>query len=192
MFPCIPVVADGKIVRVVSVDPCANKSADDHAKGVALEALRAPLTGFFRRRVKQQDDVLDLVQEVFVRLAGRADVDEIQNLRGYIFQVAASVLADRQRRRVVRHQDAHVELDLEQMGEPEIGPDRIVAGREALKAALLALDQLPERTRTIFVLRRLEGLRYIEIGKRLGLSVSAVEKHMVRAVEHLAAIGDVR
>jgi len=48
------------------------------------------------------------------------------------------------------------------------------------------LLELPERTRVVFVLRRLENLSYSEIGLRLGLSVSAVEKHMLRAVRHLA------
>ena len=152
----------------------------------------ARLTGYFRRRVRQQDDVVDLVQEVFLRISTRGAVDDIDNLKGYVFQVAASVLTDRQRRRTVRHEDSHVELDPERMGETEIGPDRILAGREALTAAVAALDSMPERTRTIFVLRRLEGMRYLEIAGRLGLSVSAVEKHMVRAVEHLAAIGDIR
>ncbi|MEN2787863.1 RNA polymerase sigma factor [Sphingomonas qilianensis] len=173
------------------MDPSA-LNPDDHARGAALEALRSPLTGYFRRRVREQDDVPDLVQEVFARLSMRGATDDIDHLRGYLFQVAASVLADRQRRRTVRHADAHVEFDPESMAEPEIGSDRILAGREALDAARAALETLPERTRTIFVLRRLEGMRYIDIGKRLGLSVSAVEKHMVRAVAHLAALRDGR
>ena len=44
---------------------------------------------------------------------------------------------------------------------------------------------MPERTRHVFVLRRIEGLRYQDVAKRLGLSVSAVEKHMQRAMLHL-------
>jgi RNA polymerase sigma-70 factor (ECF subfamily) len=183
---------DAQIMHIVRVDSVSSRPDDKQSKGVALEALRAPLTGYFRRRVRQQDDVLDLVQEVFLRISSRGASDDIDNLKGYVFQVAASVLADRQRRRTVRHQEAHVEFDPERMGEPEIGPDRILAGREALNTALAALGRMPERTRTIFVLRRLEGMRYLEIAGRLGLSVSAVEKHMVRAVEHLAAIGDIR
>lgn len=191
--PCSPRLEfDVQITHIGSVDPPPIRPDDASVGGVALESLRAPLTGYFRRRVRQQDDVSDLVQEVFVRLTSRGSFDDIDNMRGYVFQVAASVLADRQRRRTVRHQDAHVEFDPERMGEPDIGPDRILAGREALRTALAALDRMPERTRTIFVLRRLEGMRYIEIAARLGLSVSAVEKHMVRAVEHLAAIGDIR
>jgi len=43
------------------------------------------------------------------------------------------------------------------------------------------------RTRTIFILHRLEGRRYRDVAAQLGISVSAVEKHMVRAVQHLTA-----
>ena len=174
------------------VDRSDDSSGDTDDTGAALEALRAPLIGYFRRRVRQQEEVHDLVQEVFLRLANRSTSESIDNMRGYVFQVAESVLTDRQRRRSVRHLDAHVEFDPERMAEPDMAPDRILAGRHALKLALAALDQLPERTRTIFVLRRLEGFRYLDISKRLGISVSAVEKHMVRAVAHLAALGDIR
>jgi RNA polymerase sigma-70 factor (ECF subfamily) len=45
---------------------------------------------------------------------------------------------------------------------------------------------LPARTRDIFVLFRLDQLKQSEIAARMGISVSAVEKHVVRAVAHLA------
>lgn len=167
-------------------------AANDDARGRELQALRDPLIGYFRRRVTEHDDVLDLVQEVFLRLSTRGTVDSIENLRGYVFQVAASVLADRGRRRTVRQLDAHVELDSERLGAADFGPDRIVAGREALRTVMAALDRMPERTRTVFVLRRLEGMAYRDIADRLGLSVSAVEKHMVRAAERLARLRGVR
>jgi RNA polymerase sigma-70 factor (ECF subfamily) len=63
--------------------------------------------------------------------------------------------------------------------------ERVFLGKEALNRASVALLELPERTRTIFVLRRLEGMRYADVARRLGISVSAVEKHMVRAIAHL-------
>jgi len=172
--------------------PERKDSPTNDARGAALEALRDPLIGYFRRRVREQDDVHDMVQDVFVRLAARGDDREIENLRGYVFQVAASVLADRARRRTVRAHDAHVELDPERADAGDLGPDRIVAGREALQAALAVVAQMPERTRTVFVLRRLEGLSYRDIADRLGISVSAVEKHMLRATERLARLGGVR
>ena len=51
--------------------------------------------------------------------------------------------------------------------------------------ATAALLELPDRTRIIFVLRRLEGMKYSEIAHKLGISVSAVEKHMLRAMSYL-------
>jgi RNA polymerase sigma-70 factor (ECF subfamily) len=61
-----------------------------------------------------------------------------------------------------------------------------VGARQELHAATLALLRLPERTRTVFILRRLEGMRFHEIASHLGISVSAVEKHMVRAIHQLS------
>jgi RNA polymerase sigma-70 factor (ECF subfamily) len=58
-------------------------------------------------------------------------------------------------------------------------------GKERLVRATAVLLELPERTRVIFVLRRLEGMRFNDIAARLGISVSAVEKHMQRAITHL-------
>lgn len=49
-----------------------------------------------------------------------------------------------------------------------------------------ALEQLPERTRTIFLLHRIEGRKYREIAETIGISQSAVEKHIARAALFLA------
>jgi RNA polymerase sigma-70 factor (ECF subfamily) len=50
----------------------------------------------------------------------------------------------------------------------------------------MVLLRMPERTRTVFILRRLEGQRFQDIAVHLGISVSAVEKHMVRAIQQLS------
>jgi len=156
-------------------------------------AMRGPLLAYFRRRVCEASDVEDLVQEVFLRLTVRGTPDHLEGASGYIFQTAASVLADRHRRRTVRHADDHVLLDPEVHGETDLDPHRIAAGKQALSAATAALLTMPERTRTIFLLKRLEGLRHLAIAAQLGISVSAVEKHVARAMEHLMAhAGDVR
>ncbi|HEX8469309.1 MAG TPA: sigma-70 family RNA polymerase sigma factor [Allosphingosinicella sp.] len=148
--------------------------------------LRQSLARFFRRRVPDQAEVDDLVQEVFTRVVARDSSNPVEHLGGYVFQTAASVLADRARRRFARHAEDHVEFDPDQHAERDLDAERLLSGREDLRAATAALLSLPERTRTIFVLHRLEGLGYREIGGRLGISVSAVEKHMARAVRHLA------
>ncbi len=147
--------------------------------------IRGSLAAYFRRRVSDASEVDDMVQEVFLRIVQRGGVQDVEHFGGYAFQTAATVLADRQRRRTVRHATHHVTFDPELHGEADFDAARITEARRALSAATAALSTLPERTRTIFVLRRLEGLRIQAIAARLGLSVSTVEKHLHRAVEHL-------
>jgi RNA polymerase sigma-70 factor (ECF subfamily) len=166
---------------------------DDNAVGEPVNALardaeplRRSLTGFFLRRVRESSDVEDLVQDVFARIVARNSDRPVENLGAYIFQTAASVLADRGRRRASRHAAAHEEFDAEHHSNDELDPERVLTGKENLRAVTAALLSLSERTRTIFVLHRLEGYKHREIAAQLGISVSAVEKQMIRAVQHLA------
>ena len=158
-------------------------------KALAREAgsTRLWLTGFFRRRIRNDHEVEDLVQDVFTRVAARDSEETINHLGGYILQTAKSVIADRARRRTARFSAFHVALDSDRFGEDDLDPEQILSGKEELRAALAILLSLPERTRTVFLLKRLEGYKYAEIARHLGISVSAVEKHMVRAIRHLSA-----
>lgn len=154
--------------------------------------LRTTLVAYFRRRAEPAQDIDDLVQEVFLRLSSRGSLDGLENLAGYAVRTAESVLVDRSRRRAVRHHNDHVQFDPERDADEAVGPEQIIAGRQDLAAVVAALMTLPERTRTIFVLRRIEGMRYRDIADRLGLSGSAVEKHMVRASLHLLKLEERR
>ena len=151
------------------------------------QALRGALARFFQRHVRDASEIDDLVQEVFLRVVRRGHCDQLEHLDGYIFQTAASVLHDRGRRRKTRLSEQHVPFEPELHAGTELAPDRSLMAREGLMAVSLILLELPEQTRRIFVLRRLEEISYQEIGLRLGLSVSAVEKHMLRAVRHLVS-----
>jgi RNA polymerase sigma factor (sigma-70 family) len=151
-----------------------------------VAVYRPALIQYFRRKSHDLNEIEDLVQDVFLRIAARRSSEVIENFGGYVFQTAASVLADRHRRRTVRQFDMHVEFDNDRHSAADFDAARIVEGRQSLQLAVAALETLPERTRTIFILRRLEGHAYRDIAERIGISVSAVEKHMVRAVCALA------
>ena len=120
-----------------------------------------------------------------MRLARRGGLGEVENMSGYIFETAASVLRDRARRRQVRAADVHDTFDNERHAGEDFAPDRVFDGRERLRQAGAVLLQLPERTRHVFVLRRLEGMRYNDIASQLGISVRSAEKHMQRAIAFL-------
>jgi len=150
------------------------------------EPVRNWLMSFFGRRLSNEADAEDLVQDVFARIAARDSSEPVHHLGGYILRTAINVMADRGRRRRSRHADFHAPFDPDLHGGEEIDPERVLSGKQELRAATAALLSLPERTRTVFILRRLEGFRHRDIAEHLGISVSAVEKHMVRAIRHLA------
>ena len=129
----------------------------------------------------------DMVQQVFERLLQRGEVESIENLTGYIYRVAETVFADHLRRAAVRRSQAHDQFDESLHAGVDFSPEHVLAKRERLARVMEILQALPERTRVIFVLRRLEGWKYRDIAERYGISVSAVEKHVERAVEQLSA-----
>jgi len=156
---------------------------------ISIEALteryRPALLAFFRRRVNVPADAEDLVQEAFLRLAKPGRLQGIDNVESYVFQVATNLVRERARSRTARNADAEILLDLDIEDDQVFSPARIVESRDSVSRVLTALKELPERTRTIFILQRFEGLTYAEIALRLGLSQSAVEKNMSRALSHL-------
>jgi RNA polymerase sigma factor (sigma-70 family) len=151
----------------------------------ALAALserhRASLQRYFERRIKSRVDAEDLIQEVFLRLARRADFQSIEFIDGYLFEVAASVLQDRLRHRKSRSLDLHDEY--REVDSPtDFSPERVLIAKESVGQVVQALHELPEHIRMAFVLHRFEGMRHPEIAQRLGVSVSAIEKYIIRAL----------
>jgi RNA polymerase sigma-70 factor (ECF subfamily) len=127
----------------------------------------------------------DCVQDVFVRLARVAE-SEVENPEAYLFKIARHVLIDRARRANVRREGLHDPIaDLQLPSLEGGGPSRILEGREALEQAARALGELPERTRNIFLLNRLDGLTYTQLAGRYAVSVKVIEREMGKALSHL-------
>ncbi|HEX6861010.1 MAG TPA: sigma-70 family RNA polymerase sigma factor [Caulobacteraceae bacterium] len=163
--------------------------AGDHSRIAAL-SLRygQAVRRFFSRRLRDGADVEDLTQEVFARLLKRAEIGDIANIEGYLFHTAANLLRERARKQARRPGDASADFDPDLVqSDEDFSPERILLGREAYARMVEALQELPERARTVFVLNRFEELSASEIARRLGVSVSTVEKDMMRAIAHLKA-----
>lgn len=182
--------------QAAELDSVSEQPQDDLRRfRVELDGrYRAALMTYFLRRVNDRAEAEDLTQEVFVRLVGQSQRLAPESASGFVFTVAANLLRDRSRRSVARQLQAHRSIDDHEHGSDvasslveDRGPERVLLGRETLQEALNALAELGERTRDIFVLFRLENMRQQEIAALYGLSVSAVEKHVVKAAAHLAA-----
>lgn len=145
---------------------------------------RHPLIAYFQRRVRSREEAEDLTQEVFLRLARRLDVEQVDNAEAFLFRTAVNLLRDRARRG--KTAASHLDELVHRAGVEELSPERVVESRQSLASVLRALDELDERTRDAFILHRLEGMRHAEIAGLFGVSVSSVEKYIIKAIAHLA------
>lgn len=156
--------------------------------------FRGPLMSFFLRRVRDRSEAEDLTQDVFARLLSAVERGEIDNSEAFVFRVAANLLNDRARRHARRGQS--LSLDLDDQREQGVGPgrqfveerdpERVLMGNDNLRRVLAALDELGQRTRDIYILFRLEQIKQREIAILYGISISTVEKEIMRATLHLA------
>ena len=145
---------------------------------------RAPLLSFFSRRVRDPSVTEDLAQQVFERLVRRGDLTTIDNLGAYIFQTARSIIVDHLRKNGDSNNATEL-FEAGRHGDVDFSPEHVLVKKHRLARVLEILDRLPERTRKIFVMRRIEGMKFRDIGEHFGISVSAVEKHMERAIARL-------
>jgi RNA polymerase sigma factor (sigma-70 family) len=145
---------------------------------------RPALMAFFVRRVRNPAEAEDLTQEVLIRLMELSS-EQVANPDAYIFRIALNLVRDRHRRNVIR--DAW-RLDVTHRDEGAadyIDPPRLLEGREAVGQVSKVLLQMSQRTREILLLFRLERMRKREIAESYGISVSAVEKHLIKATAFL-------
>jgi RNA polymerase sigma-70 factor (ECF subfamily) len=150
------------------------------------EKSRTPLRRYFERRIRGRGnaDAEDLVQEVFVRLARMNSAEAIENIEGYVCRIAHNLVRDYARRRTVHKDDIRIGTD-GIIREEDFTPERILLGREAVRQVLSLLEELPQKTRTIFLLYHLDVIPQTKIARMLDMPVSTIEKHMCRANVHL-------
>ena len=136
---------------------------------------------FFVRRVRDRADAEDLTQEVFARLA-KGTSGPIECADAYVFQVAANLVRDRARRETVRAAFREARTLEDWAGLDPIDPARILGGRLNLERLAVAIAALPEKTRRIFVLYRIENVDKATIAASYGLTVRAIEQHVRKAI----------
>ena len=140
------------------------------------------LCGWLRKRLGCVDHAADLAQDTFIRVLTQRKNLELREPRAYLSTIARSLMIDSFRRRAL--EQAYLQT-LAAIPEPvAVSPETRELIIETLMEIDRLLDGLGERTREIFLLAQLDGLSYVEIGRRLQVSVNTVKKHAVRALTH--------
>ena len=159
-----------------------------HALHTLYEDHHNWLCGWLRKRLGCVDHAADLAQDTFIRVLTQRRAPELREPRAYLSTVARSLMIDLLRRRAV--EQAYLET-LALIPEPvAFSPEARTLIIETLMEIDRLLDGLGSRTREIFLMAQLDGLSYVEIGRRLGVSVTTVKKHAVRALTHCLLLAE--
>lgn len=160
-----------------------------------LEARRGDLRRFLIARTGNEADADDLLSELWIK-ANSAQPGPLSNPGSYLFKMANNLVLDRLRetsRRQRRESDWIAEQRgsralVEEPADPASSAEQMLIERDEQNRLTEAIDQLPAGAGRVLRMHKLEGLGHAEIAAQLGISKSAVEKHMALAMAHLRRI----
>jgi RNA polymerase sigma factor (sigma-70 family) len=159
---------------------------------IAVEQPR--LRNFIRKRVPNQADVEDLLQEVFSELVeAQRLLLPIDYVTGWLFRVARNRITDFfRKKRPVNFSDAALVgedgqlLPFEDLlPSPDAGPEALYLRGLLLEQLAAALQELPAEQREVFVAHELEGRSFKELSAATGVSVNTLLARKRYAVLHL-------
>lgn len=155
-----------------------------------LQGLRRTLVRRLIRWGTRPYDAEDFVQEAFLRMYAAQRKLQVRNPAAFLTDVAGKVRIERWRV-AQRTQQLFVDEPVEDIDviDPSPKPEECIQAKQRFDRLSKRLRALSPRARDVLFLHRLEGLTCPEIAAHLGISVSAIEKHIARSI---AAIADER
>lgn len=177
----------------------SNKPTTTHHQHSAItEAVlrfRQKLGNFILRRVSDPVEAEDILQDVFYELVEAYHFSEtIEQVSGWLFQVARFRIVDRFRKKKEQslHEtgnewdDDECRLDL-MLPSPDEGPEAAFARSVMLEELQLAIDELPQNQREVFIAHELEGISFKDMALQSGIAVNTLLARKRYAVLSLRA-----
>jgi RNA polymerase sigma factor (sigma-70 family) len=156
---------------------------EDRRIADVVERERARLFGFIRRRVADPGDAEDVLQDVlFALVEANRLLMPIEHVTGWLFRVARNRITDLFRKKrpeglgdtaAADEEDDMMRLD-DLLPSPDAGPDAVYARSVLLRELELALLELPDEQRAVFVAHELEGRSFKDMAAATGTSVNTL------------------
>lgn len=139
------------------------------------------------RRGRTREETEDLIQEAFLKMQEYCHKGgEVRQPEGFLVRTVLRLSMNARRD---EHRDLYADKNVEELTfviDTNPTPDEVLAGDQCLDRMRDALDAVSRKTRDIFFMHRLDGMSYLQIARHMGVSVSAIEKHMASALAALA------
>ncbi|WP_317170067.1 RNA polymerase sigma factor [Rhodocytophaga rosea] len=150
------------------------------------------LFGFIRGKVKSDEDAEDILQEVWYQLSNVVDVNEIDQMSGWLFQVARNKIIDKYRKKTpdsldgMLYEEEEGEFTLKSILLADNTNPETEYLKEVFWAELFtALEELPENQRQVFIWNELEDMTLQQIADQTGEKLKTIISRKGYAVKHL-------
>ena len=123
----------------------------------------------------------DIAQETFLKVWEKRNSIQPDRIKGLLFKIANDLFVSHYRKEKRSFEFfKNYELD-----EHSCSPEEVMAFRQLKTSYREALSLMPEKQRTVFLMSRVENMKYTEIAEMVGISIKAVEKRMTKALDYL-------
>ncbi len=140
------------------------------------------LKQFLSRFFSGRQDIEDVAQEAYLRAYVAEQQKDIEQPKAYLFRIARNLALTELTKKSRKITDYLEECGASVVIECEASADSEVEAEESLGLYCEAVAALPEKCRQVFLLRKVHGLPHKEIAERMSLSVSSVEKYLLRGI----------
>jgi len=140
------------------------------------------LKRFLARFFANRNDIEDVAQEAYLRAFVAEQQKDIEQPKAYLFRIAKNVALTKLTKKSEKITDYIEECSASVVIEYGAAADSEVEAEESLGLYCEAVAALPEKCRQVFLLRKVHGLSHKEIAQRMSLSVSSVEKYLLRGI----------
>ena len=145
------------------------------------------LKKFLGRFLSERQDIEDVVQETYLRAynaeqQNSASGATIDYPKAFLFKIAKN-LALTELSKKSRHITDYIEdIELSLLSEQGATTEEELEAREHINIICEAVTTMPERRQKVYLMRKVHGASHREIADTLGISISAVEKHLLKAM----------
>jgi len=141
------------------------------------------LRRFIGRFLRRPHDVEDIAQEAFLRAYAVEQNRSIEQPKSFLFRIAKNAALSQLSRKSQQITDYIEDSGDSSLISSEDSAEDHVSARQILGLHCEAVVELPPQCRHVYLLRKVHGLTHKEIAEQLGIAVSTVEKHLIKAVE---------
>lgn len=158
-----------------------------------IKQFNRKLAGFVRNRVSSDEDAEDILQDVWMQLSNMGNIGDLENVSAWLYEVARNKITDRSRKKTNLSLEDFVYEDqeggfnfkeillMDDTGNPELAFFK----EQFWKEFQIALDELPENQREVFILNEMEDIPLREIAEQKGENLKTIISRKGYAVKHL-------